>query len=85
MQEKRGCILCTCQFFNGGRFVRQQCCHCGGHPRGTVRKINVNGGGGSCFPGSATIQVENGKSVKMSQLQVGDKVEAGNYLCPGFT
>ena len=31
----------------------------------------------ACFPSSARVNLENGKSVTMSQLQKGDKVETG--------
>ena len=31
----------------------------------------------TCFPSEASLILENGKSVAMSQLQVGDKVETG--------
>ena len=30
-----------------------------------------------CFPGSASIKLENGRSVRMSELQVGDRVQTG--------
>ena len=32
---------------------------------------------GSCFPSSATVNLENGKSRAMSDLQIGDKVQTG--------
>ena len=31
----------------------------------------------SCFPSTATVNLENGKAVTMSELQVGDKVQTG--------
>ena len=33
-----------------------------------------SGGGGGCFPSTAKVQLKNGKSVKMSELQIGDRV-----------
>ena len=33
--------------------------------------------GRSCFPSTATVKVENGKSLAMSELQIGDKVQTG--------
>ena len=32
----------------------------------------------SCFPSMATIKLENGKIITMSELQKGDKVQIGN-------
>ena len=31
----------------------------------------------ACFPSVAIVKVENGKSVVMSDLQIGDRVETG--------
>ena len=31
----------------------------------------------SCFPSEAKVQIENGKSVVMSELQIGDRVQTG--------
>ena len=31
----------------------------------------------SCFPSTAKINLENGKSVRMAELQVGDRVQTG--------
>ena len=33
--------------------------------------------GCSCFPSTATVNLENGRRVKMSELQVGEKVQTG--------
>ena len=33
-----------------------------------------------CFPGSARVTLENGKSVEMSALNIGDKVQIGTHL-----
>ena len=32
-----------------------------------------------CFPSEAKVSLENGKSVTMSELQIGDKVKIGRY------
>ena len=34
----------------------------------------------SCFPSRATVFLENGKSVRMSELKTGDKVQTGKYV-----
>ena len=35
-----------------------------------------------CFPGIARLNLENGKSITMSELQVGDRVQTGiGILC----
>ena len=40
-----------------------------------------------CFPGTAKVNLHNGKSVKMSELQIGDQVKTGiakvlfDFLC----
>ena len=39
--------------------------------------ISSSGGGGSCFPAIATVKLENGNSVTMSDLQIGDQVKTG--------
>ena len=36
--------------------------------------------GGGCFPSSATVSIENGKSISMSNLQVGDRVQTGIHI-----
>ena len=33
-----------------------------------------------CFPASATLRLENGNLVRMSELQVGDRVQTGTSL-----
>ena len=35
---------------------------------------------GGCFPSTAKVNLENGKSALMSELQIGDKVQAGKRL-----
>ena len=35
--------------------------------------------GGGCFPSSAKVKIETGKYVRMSELQIGDQVQAGRY------
>ena len=32
---------------------------------------------GGCFPSVATLKFENGRSITMSELQIGDKVQTG--------
>ena len=34
-------------------------------------------GGGGCFPASGYVLLENGRSVTMSELQLGDQVQTG--------
>ena len=34
-----------------------------------------------CFPGEASVSLENGKSLTMSELQIGDKVQTGKCKC----
>ena len=36
--------------------------------------------GGGCFPSSAKVKLQNGKSVTMAELQVGDKVQTGTCI-----
>ena len=31
----------------------------------------------ACFPHGAKVKIENGNSVQMSELQIGDRVQAG--------
>ena len=33
-----------------------------------------------CFPAHAEVKVENGKSLKMYELQIGDKVQTGKQI-----
>ena len=33
-----------------------------------------------CFPSTSTVNLENGKTVTMSELQVGDKVQIGRSM-----
>ena len=33
----------------------------------------------SCFPAIATVQLENGNLVTMSELQIGDRVKTGKH------
>ena len=36
----------------------------------------------ACFPATARLTLENGKSITMSELQIGDKVQTGiNIVC----
>ena len=61
-----------CPVYNSGA----KCCYC---PSGWGTNCNCFHGSdiGSCFPSSATVSLENGKSVTMSQLQIGDQVQTG--------
>ena len=34
----------------------------------------------SCFPLMAKVKIENGKSVQISELQIGDKVQTGTII-----
>ena len=36
--------------------------------------------GGGCFPSTASVTMEDGKSVAMSELQTGDKVQTGRDI-----
>ena len=35
----------------------------------------------NCFPAFAKISLENGQSVTMSELQIGEKVKSGEFTC----
>ena len=37
----------------------------------------TDSGGGGCFPSVARVQLEHGKSILMSELQTGDRVQTG--------
>ena len=37
----------------------------------------IEGGGGGCFPAVAEVKLKNGKSVPMSELEIGDQVQTG--------
>ena len=37
-------------------------------------------GGGGCFPSTTRVTLENGKSVTVSELQIGDKVQTGKDI-----
>ena len=39
---------------------------------------------GACFPAEAILKLENGKSIAMSELCVGDRVQAGIDRCFTF-
>ena len=75
------CECCGCGVIYSGRLLRNVCkacgCKCGtewnkdvaGHHR--CKKCK------NCFPGTARLTLENGKSITMSELQVGDRVQTG--------
>ena len=58
---------CVCRFIGarGGNTKANFCCDCP-----TVPALQ-------CFPASARTTIENGESVTMSDLRIGDKVAAG--------
>ena len=37
-----------------------------------------------CFPAAARVSIENGKSIRMSELQVGDRVQSGRQIQVDF-
>ena len=39
--------------------------------------VILEGGGGGCFPSNSKVTLQDGKSVRMSELQLGDKVQTG--------
>ena len=39
-----------------------------------------SGGGGGCFPSTAKVNLKNGRPVSMSELKIGDQVQAGKRL-----
>ena len=47
--------------------IMERSCHCG----------CSNGCSEGCFPSVSVVNLDNGKSVTMSELQVGDKVQTG--------
>ena len=49
-----------------------KCCKCAD---GTCDCYKKN-----CFPANAKVKLESGKSVKMSELQIGDKVQRGMFI-----
>ena len=44
----------------------------------------IEGGGGGCFPAMAEVKLKNGKSVTMSELKIGNKVQTGIDLVISF-
>ena len=47
---------------------------CEGSPRTTKKRPRI------CFPSTASLNLQNGKSVTMSKLQIGDKVQTGKNI-----
>ena len=41
---------------------------------------SAEGGRGGCFPSTARVILENGRKVRMSELQIGDKVQTGRGI-----
>ena len=77
------CVCCGCGTRYSNALKRNVCdacdCICGeewtpGVPG--VRRCK-NCGGGGCFPGTARVSLENGKSITMAELRVGDRVRTG--------
>lgn len=53
-------------------------CTCGQYYNHDNGKFQCNGCG--CFPSTASVSLENGKSIKMSELKIGDQVQTGIYV-----
>ena len=51
---------------------------------GTPTTTTTTASPGNCFPSSARVMLENGKSVTMSELQIGDKVQTGMHMSGYF-
>ena len=47
---------------------------------GIPTQTKAPGASSSCFPSTASLNLHNGKSVTMSELQIGDKVQTGRVL-----
>ena len=66
-----------------GEDKKQQCDDCSNRNHGAVCGLNYNRDDcctypePACFPASARVSLENGKSIQMSELKVGDKVQTG--------
>ena len=43
-------------------------------------KLCYNKESSSCFPSMAKVKFENGNSVMMSELQIGDKIQTGSDI-----
>ena len=88
------CVCCGCGTIHSGRLNRNVCkacgCKCGiewnENVAGEHRCKNCGKGGG-CFPGTARVSLENGKSITMAELQVGDRVRTGiatRWTCSSY-
>ena len=90
--DKVVCTLCECDCGTcyatdgGGKFkccIDDLCdCPCGECGVGTHAAVAVPVGAPEyccecCFPGTGTVNLESGKSVKMSELKIGDRVQTG--------
>ena len=62
------CGVChdDCAYANCDKNTNKECCKC-------INKFP------SCFPAAASVSLENGKLVKMSELQTGDRVQTGEH------
>ena len=73
--ERKGCASCGCpcgDYFSTSS-NQYECKTCPPPPP------PANTGGDDCFPSAARVSLENGKSVMMSELQIGDKVQTGMF------
>ena len=75
-----------CDRSNNARCCPRCDCECGlilngfallAAPGGTASTASCRPCSGSCFPAGATVRMETGKSVAMSELQIGDQVQTG--------
>ena len=55
-------------------------CGCGAEWTSSTSGVRRCKNCGECFPATARLSLENGKSVMMSELQVGDRVQTGNSI-----
>ena len=58
--------------------IKTHCCE------GIPTHTKAPGASSSCFPSTASVNLQNGKSVTMSDLQIGDKVQTGtciSFIC----
>ena len=76
------CQCCGCGIIRSGRLKRKVCeacgCKCGSEWNPDVAGERQCKKCNKCFPATARLSLENGKSIMMSELQVGDRVQTGN-------
>ena len=76
-------ICCTLNHYISQQdFICQAVLLCGAATACGSHGCCKNGCHETCFPSTAQVNLENGNSMKMSELQVGDKVQVqkGMYL-----